>query len=69
MDEVVNNFLLEGDTFVPEMDLKQPGFTYSGPFTENKESLFKLEIQTLFKKMKLMKLAFSMIWLTANQKI
>ena len=34
MNEVVNNFLLEGDTFVPEMDLKQPGFTYSGPFTK-----------------------------------
>ena len=48
---------------------KTKNFTYSGPFTKNKESLFKLEIQTLFKKMRSMKLVFSMIWLTANQKI
>ena len=48
MNEVVNSFLLEGNTFVPETHLKQAGFTYSGPFTKNKESLFKLEIQTLF---------------------
>ena len=32
MNEIVNinnKFLLAGDTFMPEMDLKQPGFTYS----------------------------------------
>ena len=34
MDEVVKKFLLAGDIFMPEMHLKQPGFTYSacGPF-------------------------------------
>ena len=39
MNEIVNKFLLDSDKFMPEMHLKQPGFTYSarGPFTENKE--------------------------------
>ena len=38
MNEIVNKFLLAGDTFMPEMHLIQPGFTYSacGPFIENK---------------------------------
>ena len=29
MNEIVNKFLLAGDKFMPEMHLKQPGFTYS----------------------------------------
>ena len=39
MNEIINKFLLVGDKFMPEMHLKQPGFTYSacGPFTKNKE--------------------------------
>ena len=39
MNEIVNKFLLAGDKFVPEMHIRQPGFTYSacGPFTKNKE--------------------------------
>ena len=39
MNDVVNNFLLAGDKFMPEMHSKQPGFTDStyGPFTKNKE--------------------------------
>ena len=43
MNEIVNNFLLVGDKFMPEMHLKQPGFTYSacGPFTKNKERIKK----------------------------
>ena len=43
MNEIVNNFLLAGDKFMPEMHLKQPGFTYStcGPFTKNKERIEK----------------------------
>ena len=39
MNEIVNKLLLVGDKFMPEMHLKQPGFTYSacgGPFTKNK---------------------------------
>ena len=43
MNEIVNKVLLVGDTFMPEMHLKQPGFTYSacGPFTKNKERIKK----------------------------
>ena len=35
MNEIVNKVLLPGDNFIPEMHLKQPGFTYSacGPIT------------------------------------
>ena len=34
-------FLLDEDKFMPEMHLKQPGFTYSacGPFTKSKERI------------------------------
>ena len=43
MNEIVNKFLIGGDKFMPEMHLKQPGFTYSdcGPFTKNKERIQK----------------------------
>ena len=43
MNELVNKFLLVGDKFMPEMHLKQSGFTYSacGPFTRNKEKIEK----------------------------
>ena len=43
MNEIVNKFLLAGYKFMPEMHLKQPGFTYSacGPFTKNKERIEK----------------------------
>ena len=45
MNEIVNKFLLVGDKFMPEMHLKQPGFTYSacGPFTKNKERIQKFK--------------------------
>ena len=43
MNEIVNKLLLVGDKFMPEMHLKQPGFTYSacGPFIKNKERIEK----------------------------
>ena len=45
MNEILNKFLLAGDKFIPEMHLKQSGFTYSacGPFTRNKERIQKLK--------------------------
>ena len=45
MNGIVNGFLLAGDKFMPEMHLKQPGFTYSacGPFTKNKKRIKKLK--------------------------
>ena len=43
MNEIINKFLLVGDKFMPEMHLRQPGFTYSAcdPFTKNKERIEK----------------------------
>ena len=43
MNEIVNKFPLTGDTFIPELHLKQPEFTYStcGLFTKNKERIKK----------------------------
>ena len=45
MNEIVNKFLLAGDKFMPEMHLRQPGFTYSayGPFTKNNERIRKFK--------------------------
>ena len=44
MNEIVNKFLMAGDTFMSEMHLKQPGFTYGTccSFTENKERIEKI---------------------------
>ena len=43
LNEILNKLLLAGDKFMPEMYLKEPGFTYSacGPFTKNKERIGK----------------------------
>ena len=43
MNDVINKVLLLSDKFLPEMHLRQPGFTYSacGPFTKNKERIEK----------------------------
>ena len=43
MNQIVNKLLLAGDKFMPEMHLRQPGFTYSacGPFTRNKQRIQK----------------------------
>ena len=67
MNEIVNKFLLGGDRFIPEMHLKQTGFTYSacGSFTKNKGRIQKFkeqEIQAIFIKMNLIRLVFNMIW-------
>ena len=45
MNEIVNKFLLRRDKFMPEMHLKEPGFTYCacGPFTKNKERIQKIK--------------------------
>ena len=45
MNNTINNFLLAGDKFMPEMHLKQPGFTYfaCGPFTKHKEGIQKFK--------------------------
>ena len=45
MNETVNTFLLAGEKFMPEMHLRQPGFTCSacGPFTKKKERIQKFK--------------------------
>ena len=43
MNDIINKFLLVGDKFMPQMHLRQPGFTYSAcsPFTKNKKRIEK----------------------------
>ena len=47
MDEIVNQFLLAEDKFMPEMHLRHSGFIYSAceAFSKNKEriQIFKVE--------------------------
>ena len=55
MNEIVNKSLLARDKFMPQIHLRQPGFTYSdcGPFMKNKErikSLKKKETYDIFIK-------------------
>ena len=42
---VINKFLLAGDTFMPEIHLRQPQFTYSacGPFTKHEQRIQKFK--------------------------
>ena len=42
---MVYKSLLAAEKFMPEMHLKQPGFTYNacGPFTKNKERIRKFK--------------------------
>ena len=74
MNEIVNKFLIAGDKFMPEMHLKQLGFTYStcGPFTKKKnkfKNLKKQDIQAIFTKVNLIRLVFNMISLMVILKI
>ena len=67
MNEIVNKFLLVGDKFLPELHLKQLGFTYSasGPFTKNKERIEKFKETgdtNYIYKTNLIRLVFNMIW-------
>ena len=41
MHEIVNKFLLPGDKIMPDLHLRQPGFTYSscGPFSKHHERI------------------------------
>ena len=43
MNKIINDYLLTGDKFMPELHLKQPGLTYSvcGPFTKHREIIQK----------------------------
>ena len=45
MNNLIDKFLLAGDTFMPEIDLRQPQFTYSAcvPFTRHEERIQKFK--------------------------
>ena len=45
MNKIINKSLLAGDKFIPEMHLRQAGFTYSAcrPFTKNNERIKKIK--------------------------
>ena len=49
MNETVSNLLLAGDKFVPEIHLRQLGFTYRacGKFTKNKDRIQKIKTQEI----------------------
>ena len=74
MNETVNKFLLVGDKLMPEILLKQPGFTSAacGPFKKKRKEKIEMFIQTgtptLFTEISLIMLVFNTIWLMANQK-
>ena len=67
MKATVNKFLLAGDKLIPEMHLRQPGFTYSacGKFTKkqtkNEKTKKTQEIKDIFIKTNQIKLVFNMI--------
>ena len=71
---MVNKSLLAGDKFMPEMYLKQQGFSYSPyePFTKNKERIQKFtetgDTSYIYKN-ELIRPAFSMKWLMGILKI
>ena len=45
MNEILNNFLLGGDRFMPEMHLRRTVFTYNAcqPLTKDKERIQKIK--------------------------
>ena len=45
MNKTINKFLLAGDKFMPEIHLRQPGFTNTAcrPITKNKERVRKFK--------------------------
>ena len=69
MNEIVNNFLLAGNNFMPETHLRQPGFTYSfcGPFKKKAKreykNLKKEEVHYILIKINYIKFVFNMTWL------
>ena len=66
MNKIINKFLLTGDKFMAQVDLKQLVFTYNdgGPFTKHRERikhLEKQEIQNIYTEMNQTKFVFLMM--------
>ena len=74
MKEIVNEFLLVEDKFMPKMHLNNLVLltvlvVHLLKTKKELKNLCKLEIQILFKEINLIKLVFNMIWLMVKQKI
>ena len=69
MKEIVNQFSLAGDKFMPEMHLGHHGLTYSacGPFTKKTKKEYKNQklkvIHDIFIKINQINHVFNMTWL------
>ena len=68
MNEIVNKFLLSGDTCMPKMHLKEPGLTYSACelFTKNKKrnkNIKETGYERYIDGNELDNIVFNMIWL------
>ena len=69
MNEIVNKFLIDGDKFMPEMHLREPGITYIvlvddlPKIKKECKYLKKQDIHDVFIKMDKIKLVFNMKWL------
>ena len=69
MNNTINKFLLTGDKFMPEMHLRQPGFTYACGLhavhllntKKELKHLNKQVIRNIFIEMNLIKLVFNMM--------
>ena len=71
MNEIVNEFSLADDKFLPEMHLRQPASLMDHLQETKKEyrNLQKQEIHDIFIKMNKIKLLFNMTWLMEILKI
>ena len=72
MNEIENKVLLVGNKFMPEMHLRQLGFTYSAcvPFRRKNAKIKKtLKIHHIFTKTNQIKLVFNVTWLMEVLKI
>ena len=74
MNEIVNDFLLAGDKFMPDMHLRQPRFTFvlvdHLPKTRKEsKTLKRQEIHDIFIKTNQINLVFNMIWIKEILKI
>ena len=68
MNNIINTFLLLGEKFMPQMNLRQPRFVYSacGPFTRHKEIIKEFKRtgdNVIFIEMNSINLAFNTILL------
>ena len=67
MNEIVNKFFLAGDKFMPEMHLRQPGFSLAlvdhlQKINKESKNLKEQVIHDTFIKVNYIKFVFNMTW-------